>query len=140
MRAGPRRRFHCVARETWREQFERFARSLRGAELYVSVDLDCLRAEEAVTDWESGLFTAADVAWAIRALRDAGCAIAAGDVCGAHSPARFARLAQRAAARFDRPRASPPRLAEAQRVNVAALSEIWPALSGEPRFNAPDAE
>ena len=42
----------------WRERFQRFAGELAGAAVYVTVDLDCLRAEEAVTNWESGLFTA----------------------------------------------------------------------------------
>ena len=68
------RRFDCMGRENWRERFERFADELAGREVYVTVDLDCLRAEEAATNWENGLFTADDVAWAIGQLRGRGAA------------------------------------------------------------------
>jgi len=65
-----RRRFDCMTREDWRERFDRFASSLAGQDVYVTIDLDCLRAQEAVTNWENGLFTAEDVRWALRRLRE----------------------------------------------------------------------
>jgi hypothetical protein len=134
--AAVRRRFDCMTRDDWRERFERFVAGLCGPEpdgypplVYVTVDLDALRAEEAVTNWEGGLFTAADVAWAIGRLRG-GAHVVAGDVCGAWSPPAYARRMQRFAAEWDRPRQPPPDPAAALAVNRAALATIWPALVG----------
>ncbi len=56
------RRFDCMSHANWRQRFERFASGLAGGDAYITVDLDCLRSEEAVTNWENGLFTADDVA------------------------------------------------------------------------------
>src|SRR5579859_7508029 len=53
-----RRRFDCMNRGNWRERFARFASARAGQAVYVTVDLDCLREEDAVTNWEAGLFTA----------------------------------------------------------------------------------
>ncbi len=52
-----------MTRQNWRERFGHFVDGLKGERVYVTVDLDCLRAEEAITNWENGLFTAEDVAW-----------------------------------------------------------------------------
>ena len=41
-----RQRRGAMLRENWREHFERFASDLRGTDVYVTIDLDCLRAEE----------------------------------------------------------------------------------------------
>src|SRR5437868_4714384 len=53
----------------WRAKFVQFAQGLSGADVYVTIDLDCLRAEEGVTNWESGRFTVEDVAWGLGQLR-----------------------------------------------------------------------
>lgn len=124
------RRFPCEGLDTWRPAFEEFAAGLAGARVYVSVDLDCLRAEDAVTNWENGLFRPADVAWAIRTLR-AQARLVGGDVCGAYSPQRYARARQRFAARWDHPHVEPPpSLEQARRVNERAVTPIWAALTG----------
>lgn len=123
------RRFDCMTRENWRQRFEEFAQSLAGTKVYVTVDLDCLRAEEAITNWENGLFTAEDVAWALRKLRDKSDVIA-GDLCGAYSPPSYDRWFQRLAGNWDHPKLPPIDLAEARRMNGIALSTIWPALTG----------
>jgi hypothetical protein len=128
------RRFNCMTRETWRERFEAFANSLAGQEVYVTVDLDCLRAEEAMTNWENGLFAAADVAWALGHLREKS-HILAGDLCGPYSPPTYARRFQRFAGNWDHPKLSAPGPALATGVNLLALSTIWPALIGRPTIS-----
>ena len=125
------RRFNCMTRETWRERFEAFADSLAGQDAYVTVDLDCLRAEEAATNWENGLFTAADVAWALGRLHDKTHLIA-GDLCGAYSPPTYARAFQRFAGNWDHPKFPPPDPVVARQINSTASATIWPALIGAP--------
>ena len=122
-----RSRFDCMSREDWHARFERFAASLAGTGVYVTVDMDCLAADEAATNWENGLFTAADVAWAIETLR-AHASVVAGDVCGAWSEPRYERHGQRFAGRWDHPKLAPPDPARASDLNVRALETIWPAL------------
>jgi arginase family enzyme len=126
-----RRRFDCIARDTWRDDFARFAAGLGAGRVYVTVDMDCLRDEEAVTNWETGLFTADDVAWALRTLHEQA-EIVAGDVCGAWSPPVYERLPQRIAGAWDHPALASPDRERARRVNLASLERIWPALSGGP--------
>lgn len=116
------RRHACVSRERWREEFERFAAALDGP-VYVTVDLDCLRAEDAATNWESGLFTDEDVAWAIGKLGSR----VAGDVCGAWSQPAYARIRQRVAGRWDHPRVQPPDAAARERT-AASLRTILAAF------------
>lgn len=123
------RRFNCMTRENWRDRFKALSRSLDGQQAYVTVDLDCLRAEEAVTNWENGLFTAEDVAWALRELRSHANVIA-GDLCGAYSPPAYARWFQRLAGNWDHPKLPPIDMNQARRINLAALRTIWPALTG----------
>lgn len=121
-----RRRFDCMTRENWRARFTEFAAGLGGEAVYVTVDLDCLRAEEGVTNWENGMFTAADVAWAIGELRR--CArVVGGDLCGAHSPEVYARGFQRFAARWDHPNLAGG-IRDGREINGRALATIWPAL------------
>jgi arginase family enzyme len=127
--AGVRRHFDCMTRENWRERFERFAGSLAGQEVYVTVDLDCLRKEEAVTNWENGLFTAQDVVWALSILR-AKARVVAGDLCGAYSPPAYARGLQRFAGWWDHPKQPPVKFAVAQQINRSTLEALWPALTG----------
>jgi arginase family enzyme len=121
------RRFDCMTRETWRGRFEAFARQVAGRPVYVTVDLDCLRAEEAATNWENGLFTAADVAWAIGRLKEV-TTIVAGDMCGACSPPTLERWTQRFASWWDHPKLAVP--ADARARNLAALKRICVASWG----------
>ena len=81
-----------------------------------------------MTNWEQGLFTASDVAWALRTLRES-IDVVAGDLCGAYSPPRYARRGQKFVADWDHPKVSPPDPTAAQRTNLAALETIWPALT-----------
>jgi arginase family enzyme len=123
-----RERWPCVTRENWREKFSEFAATLARQRVYATVDLDCLRAEEAVTNWEQGLFSADDIAWALRELR-AHSELIGGDVCGAWSRPVYARWKQKIAATFDHPRLAKPDESTARERNVRALRTIWPALT-----------
>lgn len=113
----------------WRERFAEFVRALQGSNLYVTIDLDCLRAEEAVTNWESGRFTVEDVAWALTQLR-ASARIVGGDICGAFSPPVYARLKQRFAAEMDHPKLPAQDLETATKINLGAFEALWPILAG----------
>jgi arginase family enzyme len=120
----------AILRSNWRDHFARFVAELKGVNVYVTIDLDCLRAEDAVTNWESGRFTLDDVAWALAQLRASSSRIVAGDICGAFSPPVYARAKQRFAAEMDHPKLARPDLETAQEINVRALHTLWPLLTG----------
>ena len=125
---------HAMLRTDWRARFERFADTLTGQRVYVTVDLDGVREGEAATDWENGRFSLDDVRWALATLRGRGGHVVAGDLCGARSPGPrvYARWTQRFASETDHPKTLPPPTdaGEAARVNAAALRALWPALTG----------
>ena len=127
--AKDRTRRGAILMENWKRYFEEFVRSLGRASVYVTIDIDCLRAEEAVTNWENGRFTVADLVWALDKLREH-CRIVAGDICGAFSEPVYTRWKQRFAAEFDHPKLSQPSPAESRRINLATLKKLWPALQG----------
>ena len=103
-------------------------RKLSGANVYVTIDLDCLRVEEAITNWENGRFSVADLAWALGKLREH-CQILAGDICGAFSPPVYARWKQRFASEFDHPKLARPSANESQQINLATVEKLWPLLA-----------
>ena len=123
-----RQRRGAILRENWRELFQRFAQNLDSADVYVTIDLDCLRAEEAVTNWENGRFSVADLDWALRTLRDK-TRIVGGDICGAFSAPAYARWKQRFASEFDHPKLPLPGPSEIERINTKAVQALWPALA-----------
>jgi hypothetical protein len=118
----------AILRENWRQHFEEFATDLRGRDVYVTIDLDCLRAEEAVTNWENGRFTIVDLVWALEKLRQSA-RIVGGDICGAYSEPAFARWKQRFASEWDHPKLTLPEREEIRRINFASLKKLWPALT-----------
>src|SRR3954471_235938 len=67
--ASQQNRRGAILRSNWRAKFTQFAEALGGSNVYVTIDLDCLRPEDAVTNWESGRFGIGDVAWALTQLR-----------------------------------------------------------------------
>ncbi|MDQ6622220.1 MAG: hypothetical protein M3Y86_01870 [Verrucomicrobiota bacterium] len=127
---GPRERARpgAILRTTWREEFERSMTSLAGENIYLTIDLDCLRAGEAVTNWENGRFSVEDVVWALGKLRGRAHVIA-GDICGAYSKPVYARRGQRFVAEFDHPKLTLPNELKARAINSAALAALWPALT-----------
>ena len=127
--AADQQRGGAILRENWQDQFREFLQTIRGARVYVSIDLDCLVAAEALTNWENGRFTSGDLIWALQGLRSA-CQIAGGDICGAFSEPHYARWKQRFAAEFDHPKLPKPAAAESREINFRTLERIWPALTG----------
>ncbi|PYJ10717.1 MAG: hypothetical protein DMF06_05365 [Verrucomicrobia bacterium] len=127
--ASDRARAGVILQGQWRERFEEFVAGLDAANLYVTIDLDCLREEEAVTNWESGRFALADVEWALTQLRASSARILGGDICGAFSPPQYARRKQRFAANMDHPKLPARDLESARKVNLRALEVLWPLLA-----------
>jgi len=119
---------NSILRDNWRERFEKFAANLRGANLYVTIDMDCLTADEAVTNWENGRFTVSDLEWALAKLREQN-KINDGDICGAYSEPKYARWKQEFASNWDHPKLEVPAVEEIKRVNLAAVARLWPALA-----------
>jgi arginase family enzyme len=126
--AKDRQRRGAILRDNWRDRFERFSKSLVDENLYITIDLDCLRIEEAVTNWESGRFSVADLQWALGKLHES-CRIVGGDICGAYSPPKYARRKQRFAAEFDHPKIRLPEEDEIRAINLAALEKLWPLFA-----------
>jgi arginase family enzyme len=121
------RRWQCMTRENWRHRFAEFAGGIRGESVYVTIDLDCLAQGESVTNWENGLFTADDIAWALVELHERA-EIIGGDLCGAYSPPSYDRSMQRLAGWWDHPKVPTIDMAEARRINMRAVGKIWPGL------------
>ena len=122
-----RQRRGAILRENWREHFEQFVRDLGGANVYVTIDLDCLRAGEVVTNWENGRFAIVDLAWALAKLREKS-AIIAGDICGGFSEPAYARWKQRFASEMDHPKLPRPSPEQIRATNLATLEKLWPLL------------
>jgi arginase family enzyme len=118
----------AILRENWRERFEGFLRTLDGGAVYVTIDLDGLRAADAITNWENGRFATEDLEWALSKLRES-CRIVGGDICGAYSAPRYARWKQRFASEMDHPKLARPGLDEIRRINFATLQKLWPLLA-----------
>jgi arginase family enzyme len=124
-----RQRKGAILSENWREHFERFLKTIGGENVYITIDLDCLGIEEAVTNWESGRFSIHDLQWALGKLREL-CRIIGGDICGAYSKPEYARFKQRFAAEFDHPKIQLPSSDQIRAINFKALQDLWPPLTG----------
>jgi arginase family enzyme len=120
----------AILRGNWREHFAQFVHSLGVWNVYVTIDLDCLRAEDAVTNWENGRFALDDIAWALTQLRASRARIVGGDMCGAFSPPVYARAKQRFAAEMDHPKLPAVDLEAARKINLRAFETLWPILVG----------
>ena len=123
-----RQRRGAILRDNWREHFEGFVKNVGRANVYITIDLDCLGAEEAVTNWESGRFTIVDLEWALTKLRKS-CRIVAGDICGAFSTPVYARRKQRFASEMDHPKLARPKPEETREINHSTLQKLWPLLT-----------
>lgn len=123
-----RQRKGAILPDNWRDRFEQFSKSLATENIYVTIDLDCLRIEEAVTNWENGRFSVVDLQWALGKLRES-CRIIGGDICGAYSPPEYARRKQRFAAEFDHPKIRLPDEEKIRGINLAALEKLWPSFA-----------
>jgi len=122
-----RQRSGAILRENWRTKFETFSGNVLDKNIYVTIDLDCLRADDAATNWENGRFEVADVEWALGKLREHA-QIVGGDICGAYSEPRYARWKQEFASNWDHPKMDSPS-ADRIRNTRAAVERLWPALA-----------
>jgi len=127
--AKDRERRGAILRDNWREHFAQFFETVGRKNVYITIDLDCLNASEAVTNWEAGRFTIADLEWAVGRLRESS-QIIGGDICGAYSPPNYARFKQRFAAEFDHPKIQLPAPDRIHQINLATLERLWQLLSG----------
>jgi arginase family enzyme len=118
----------AILRENWREQFEKFASELIGSNIYITIDLDCLAADYACVNWESGKFDLDDVRWGLEMLRKHA-HILGGDICGAYSAPIYARRKQRFAANWDHPEINLPPSETIRATNRRAFEALWPALA-----------
>ena len=123
-----RERRGAILAEDWREKFEDFTANLAGTDVYITIDLDCLRQEEAVTNWENGRFDVGDLVWALKKIRESSRVIA-GDICGAYSEPTYARWKQKFASEMDHPKLSRPATEAIRLTNFAALEQLWPLLT-----------
>ena len=117
--------------KTWQTQFLEWIEGRHGHKIYVTIDLDCLVADEAVTNWENGRFTSDDLAWALGALREK-LEIIGGDLCGAWSRPVYRTAFQKLAGWFDHPKSTEPAAEQLRSLNLATLERLWPALTGIP--------
>ncbi|HET9375601.1 MAG TPA: hypothetical protein VFO40_11540 [Chthoniobacterales bacterium] len=124
-----RRRWTGMNAENWRSKFTQFVHTLKGRHVYITVDFDCLTPNDAITDWEQGLFTVDDLVWAIARIRLESLVVG-GDICGAHSPASYARWTQRSTAQMDHPKKLRPDPLFAFERNRNAVEQVWPVLIG----------
>jgi len=119
----------AIVRSNWQDRFQQFVESIAGTPIYVTIDMDCLTSNEAVTNWESGRFSSDDIVWALKQLRKL-CRITGGDLCGAYSEPRYSRRKQRLAAGFDHPKLILPPAEKIRETNLGTLEKLWPALAG----------
>jgi hypothetical protein len=117
-----------MARENWQTQFADRLQKLRGQKVYVTIDMDCLVAAEAGTNWENGGFTCRDLTWALKALHEEAIVLG-GDLCGAWSQPRYATRFQALAGWFDHPRLATPDAAELGQIQRRTFSQLWRALT-----------
>jgi hypothetical protein len=136
LKPAPIKKWMVMVRRNWRETFTEFVESIRGEMIYVTIDLDCLVAEEAATNWENGLFKAEDIVWALREIR-AHAEILGGDFCGGYSIPRYARWRQRIEATLDHPRQAVATSAEEAAVrNERAFRLLWTELTSGDEHDA----
>ena len=118
-----------LTEETWKSQFLGWVERHEGHKIYVTIDIDCLQPDQAVTNWENGRFTCDDLVWALAALREKA-EIIGGDLCGAWSSQNYQTMFQRLAGWFDHPAMVPPSKESLMSRNLRVLQKLWPALTG----------
>jgi hypothetical protein len=123
-----RARRGAIQSQNWRERFARFVENIATSAIYVTIDLDCLRAQEAVTNWENGRFAVTDIIWALQMLRGQ-TRIVGGDICGAYSRPQYARWKQKFISEIDHPNLPLPDTLEANRTNQGTMAALLPVLA-----------
>jgi hypothetical protein len=125
---GHRRRgrwieWNCLADRPWPEFVDALAARLPTRAVWLTIDKDVLRPEDAATNWDQGGMPLASLLAAVERIA-AACDIVGVDVCGDYSVPRFSSPAKLIAAWLDRHEVAPPRGAEAcnDRTNRALLA------------------
>lgn len=98
--------------------------------IYISVDKDCLRAEDARTNWEQGSMPLSAVTATIRALKAHKQVIGA-DTVGDFSPVRFHSPLKWIASHLDRREHPREEMMNASRINAATNAQLIEALTGK---------
>lgn len=124
-----RRRYRCLSRSNWREEFEKEVERTGNSRVYVSIDLDCLSEDWGGSNWENGRYEPDDLVWALQLLH-ARATVAGGDLCGAFSAPRYARVWQRLLAGIDHPRLASSAIKKTIETTNDTIVKIWPALVG----------
>jgi arginase family enzyme len=96
--------------------------------VYVTIDMDCLTASEAVTNWENGRFTCDNLIWALQKLREKATVIG-GDLCGGWSRPEYKNRFQKLAGWFDHPPVHEPSHQDLVSSNLVVLERLWPVLA-----------
>jgi arginase family enzyme len=128
---------HPITIENWRAAFNKYLESIRTRSVYITIDLDCLRESEAVTNWENGQFAVEDILWALDSVRSKAI-IVGGDLCGAFSTLSYGSWFQTLAGRFDHPRQRIVQDSDRRFINHRALQAIWPRLIGNDFVQVPE--
>jgi len=118
-----------LTEKTWQTQFHEWVEGRHEHKVYVTIDMDCLVPDEAVTNWENGRFTCDDLVWALRTLREK-VEVIGGDLCGGWSRPAYATSFQKLAGWFDHPASPPPDREQLLARNLTTLQRLWPALTG----------
>ena len=114
--------------ETWRSQLMGWVEKHAGQKIYVTIDIDCLRVDEAATNWENGRFTRENLSWALRTLREK-VEIIGGDLCGAYSSPAYQTTFQRLAGWFDHPAVPALEPEKLSARNRTTFEHLWPVLT-----------
>ncbi|MGA2774882.1 MAG: hypothetical protein ABSE81_02325 [Candidatus Omnitrophota bacterium] len=85
------------------ELFLSLVRSLPVKNAYVSLDKDCLKNEDSLTNWEEGKFSLDELLVMLKIIKD-NCEIIGMDICGDYSKPSFANKFKAVISRLDHPR------------------------------------
>lgn len=120
-RSGAHLEWRCLADQDWDKFLGDLIDSMPTDAVWLSIDKDVLRPEDAITNWDQGEMPLTALVAAVRQIMAAKRVIGA-DVCGDYAPIRHANLFKRWESRRDQP---PPRetsdLARNEAANIALL-------------------
>ena len=86
--------FNTVSAQGAENFFDRLAERLKGQNLYLSIDKDCLEPQAAITDWEQGKLSLNELTGGVKKLMKAANVVGA-DICGERAPYRLQGLLKR---------------------------------------------
>lgn len=121
--------WRCLAEENWHSFLDELRTRLPTEAIWISIDKDVLRPQDAATNWDQGQMPLFALLEALRCL-SSGKRIVGVDVCGDYSPPRFTDPFKRIEAWRDHPRTCPASIMAAERNDitnralVATLAEI----------------